>query len=138
MKRSVDLKTKMLPHSLVEFSVCIKEVIITQSEAVIITIEIINDRITEILIGIIVPVIGEILKIIKREIHKYNSNLDQIILEVVVTTEAQTTEVLITIKVTILTDITTGMNIITQVITETIIREVIICQIRKPAIQAQM
>ena len=34
MKRSVDLKTKMLPHSLVEFSVCIEEVIITQSEAV--------------------------------------------------------------------------------------------------------
>ena len=134
MKRSVDLKTKMLPHSLVEFSVCIKEVIITQSEAVIITIEIINDRITEILIGIIVPVIGEILKIIKRGIHKYNSNLDQIILEVVVTTEAQTTEVL-----TIITDITTrGMNIITQVITETTIREVILCQIRKPAIQAQM
>ncbi|KAJ3652373.1 hypothetical protein Zmor_018346 [Zophobas morio] len=128
----------MLPHSLVEFLVCVEEIIITQSEAVIITIEIIKDRITEILIGIIVPVVGEILKIIKRGIHKYNSNLDQIILEVVVTTEAQTTEVLTTIKVTIITDITAGMNIITQVITETTIREVILCQIRKPPIQAQI
>ncbi|KAJ3646839.1 hypothetical protein Zmor_024408 [Zophobas morio] len=54
----------MLPHSLVEFSVCIEEVIVTQSEVVVITLETIKDRITEILISVITLVIGEILKII--------------------------------------------------------------------------
>ena len=87
----------MLPYSPVEFSVCIEEVIITQSEVVVITLETIKDRITEILIGIIaLVIIEEILKIINREIRKYNSNPDQIILEVVVTTEVQTTDVLTT------------------------------------------
>ena len=51
MKRYVDLQTKMFPHNLIEFSVYIEEVIITHSEIIVITLGIIKDRITEILIG---------------------------------------------------------------------------------------